>query len=150
MSRPDFILKMACLNKPSYEKARQSAKRIFMRCLPHALLCIAYLLYLVLGTVIFQALEGHGSSQLENYLENVANMKKQLEGAMWNETNGVNTNWTDLLDRYTDMISKPEWKLGRLQAVQDGVAWSFSSTMLFCLITITTIGKLQILPRTRQ
>ncbi len=132
---------MPCLSKPTLLKARASAKRVFLRCLPHALLCVTYLLYLIFGTLIFQAIEGHGSTELEDYLDAVADMRSQLEAEMWNKSLDMSKNWTEMMDEYTHMVSRPEWKMGRLQTMQDVDAWSFPSTMLFCLITITTIGK---------
>ncbi|XP_072027046.1 uncharacterized protein [Amphiura filiformis] len=132
---------------PTLRKVPESFKQRIVRIIPHALLCLTYLLYLIIGTVIFQAIEG-GSSQLVNFMDDVADMRERLEAAMWNKTADASHNWTELMDEYTDMLAQPEWKLGRMQNDEDGLAWSFSSTMLFCLITITTIGYGDITPVT--
>ena len=141
---------MACISCSSLHKAHPAIRRVVIRCLPHVLLCTAYFLYLVFGALVFHSIEGVESSQLEDYEEAVSNVRRNLEETILNQTLGIQpaegaVNWTRLLDEYVDFVMKPDWKSGRLQTVTNDVDWSFSSTMLFCLITITTIGKCRIL-----
>ena len=122
------------------QKKRRPARRTFMRALPHLAPCVVYFLYLILGSLVFLLLEGN-NTELQEFQEMVNNMKIELHDAIISASKGINngTDWEELLENYTYLVTRPEWKLGRYENLQDGL--SFSSSMLFCLITITTIGK---------
>lgn len=114
-----------------------------MRALPHLVPFFIFFLYLVVGSVIFMWLEG-GNSAVAMHKALLSDMKAQLHEALVNASaylsNG--TDWVELLNNYTQLVTKPTLTpLGRYETPRESVGWTFTSSMLFCVITITTIGK---------
>ena len=120
-----------------------------LRCLmPHLVLIIAYVIYLVIGALVFSALETPEYTRLSEAetakLAKAENTKKVILEHFNNVSRGTSKpedmNLTNLLDSLVDTVDHPDWKAGRQKTLMDGRGWSFPSAMLFSLTTITTIG----------
>ncbi len=129
---------------PTIEKAqktRRPARRTFMRALPHLVPCLVYFIYLAAGSWAFIFIEGENLKTLEKeYLQKMNETKINIKRAIRIQNE---TRLDELLMDYQRMARRPEMKLGRYEPIEEGL--TFSASMLFCLITITTIGEYWIL-----
>ena len=133
---------------------------------PHIALFGGFFLYLVFGAYIFTILEGP-SSEASSYQADMDNVKNEmytmitnmsvgrlpqtaLAGHSPSDSNEVVTESVSEVDRdeieerideMIERMMRPEWKIARMESMQVGRAWSLSSGLLFCMTTITTIGK---------
>ena len=116
--------------------------------LPHLVLISAYILYLVVGALVFSALEAPNFARLSEaehaQLEEADETERIIIEHFNNVSQGISepkdVNLTVLLDSLIDTVDHPDWKAGRQKTLMNGRDWSFPSAILFSLTTITTIG----------
>lgn len=125
---------------------------------PHVVLLSSYLAYLILGSFSFCYLEGHfRQSDLETYHHQMNNTRTDIMEMLSNSKCDDNEDKhrdklqevNRLLDKLEEDSRRPEWKAGRMMSVRANRTWTFSSSMLFCMTTITTIGYGDIVPTSK-
>ncbi|XP_022080689.1 TWiK family of potassium channels protein 7-like [Acanthaster planci] len=149
-----------------------AVKRFTRAVIPHIIVLSLLFGYLIFGAAVFSYLES-GNSDVEMYNLERDELKEKLmsikaendysipsrnesslaPGIQEASTVAVGTSIPDedvgeVVNELIDRSLRPEWKVGRMQAVQSNRAWSFASSMLFCLTTITTIGYGDVVPVT--
>ncbi|XP_071828323.1 TWiK family of potassium channels protein 7-like isoform X1 [Apostichopus japonicus] len=140
----------------------QSISRVVRRAFPHIVLITVYLGYLVLGACVFCRLEHQ--IQAKEFLRARNHCKSAILDKMENMTNGNKTDdrtrgcrvgvkymremMLEELDNFEKTLMMPEWKAGRMETHIVDRSFTFASSMLFCMTTITTIGYGDIVPTT--
>lgn len=117
------------------------------RVVPRLILILAYIFYLLFGGLVFSMIEGPRYNQLvAEEANNVKMAKELLIEAYENNTNGIDMD--EVLARLKTLVYAAEHP-GEMESYHNktvvlGEEWTFGNAMLFCMTTISTIGKTSI------
>ena len=122
----------------------KSCCRAVGRVVPRLILILAYIFYLLFGGLVFSMIEGPRYNQLVAEEENNVKVAKE----MLIEAYGNNTNMDEVIARLQTLVHAIEHP-GQMEGYHNktvvlGEEWTFGNAMLFCMTTISTIGKTSI------